>query len=369
MSSTQSTDSYESYLLKFREKVALVIANYESKEHPGLMDMDALFASLLLQGVDQTFFARRIELALENKTLPKLAALSADLQTYSLMKTQRLSKPTASSPIKGVVTLTPSALAAPLASLSLSPPIPPTPPPPAPSKGKGPFTRDNRIDSSHPVKPGSCPYCWLTRSLDLKHTLANCINKKVHDSASSNLTRSHTGLVTTFPQLEDDSVSSLTPFKAGPPSPFYYDSCASVSVTIDFHALENPTLLHTPELLGGMSVHPVSMTHVGSLPFLPHAISKCYYSPNGTHNLLSLGYFQKRGYSYHSVGLDAIHVLNPDHTSFEIAHLSENLLPQSALYPPPPPDTVAMVGPHFNHSLLYFYYYILHTKRFIFLFT
>jgi hypothetical protein len=81
MSSTQSTDSYESYLLKFREKVALVIANYESKEHPGLMDMDALFASLLLQGVDQTFFARRIELALENKTLPKLAALSADLQT------------------------------------------------------------------------------------------------------------------------------------------------------------------------------------------------------------------------------------------------------------------------------------------------
>ena len=186
--------------------------------------------------------------------------------------------------------------------------------------------------------------------MDFKHTLVVCVNKAKNDSASSVLARSHTGLVTTFPQLEDDSVSSPIPLKAGLSSPFYYDSCVSVSVTIDFQALKNPTLLHTPELLGGMSIHHVSMTHVGSLPFLPPAIRKCYYSPNGTHNLLSLGYFQKRSYSYHSVGLNAIHVLNPDHTSFEIAHLSENLLPQSALYPSSPPDTVAMVGPHYNQE-------------------
>ena len=351
MRCNQNTRSYETFQIEFRERSTLVTANYESKEHPGYINIDLFFASLFLQGVDQTFFARPIEIALEKPALPNLADLTSQFQIYNTTKMVRkgpfTSKTTPPSP---------SALAAPLASLSLSttptPPKPPTPTPPSPKKG--PFTRPNLIDPSKPAAQGSCPYCWITRSQDLKHTLDTCHIKLRNDAASRSLNTNtnHTGLVTTFPLLEDDNIPSRS-LKADSPSPFYYDNCASVTVTVDFHALENTRLLDTPELLGGIAKQTVSLTHVGFLPFLPPAISKCYYSPNGIHNLISLGYIQQHGYTYHSIGSSAVHIVNPDQTSFEIAHLNENLLPQSSLYSPPLPDpplSALVVSSHVNQE-------------------
>jgi hypothetical protein len=115
---------------------------------------------------------------------------------------------------------------------------------------------------------------------------------------------------------------------------FYFDSCASIHLTHDLDLLLNATPLDPPLKIGGIGSG-VSMTHVGVLHYLsayPN-VSKTYYSPQATHNLLSMGLLQRHGFSYATSSPSHTVIRDPNGIIFDQAVVQPNNLLQSSFDP------------------------------------
>ena len=157
---------------------------------------------------------------------------------------------------------------------------------------------------------------------------------------------------------EDDSpvapvFSTFALVSAAPPASklsFHWDSGCSVNVTHDLSLLVNVHQLPSALLLGGVGAG-VWMTHVGDLAFLAAwpDVSVCYYAPNATHNLLSLGAWQRQGFVYASTSLSTTTIWDPAGVVVDVGVvLPHNLLqasfPCASPVPSLPSDPYASVA-------------------------
>lgn len=92
---------------------------------------------------------------------------------------------------------------------------------------------------------------------------------------------------------------------------YYWDNACSVNLTNRLEDLVDVFVLAEPFQIGGVGSG-VAATHVGRLPFLPMPFSKCYYCPDSTHCLLSLGSIHELGGSYCTSGLHHLDVFGLD---------------------------------------------------------
>ena len=111
-----------------------------------------------------------------------------------------------------------------------------------------------------------------------------------------------------------------------PDSPeWFYDNAASVSVCCDLSMLVNAIPLAHPFPLGGIGSG-VLISHRGFLRFLLRHLALCYYSPRAGANLVSLGYLQKSGASYASVGTPQLRVSDVDDSVLDVGTMKDNRL-------------------------------------------
>ena len=106
---------------------------------------------------------------------------------------------------------------------------------------------------------------------------------------------------------------------------WFWDNGASVHMTRYLTLLVDVQPLSHPFRVGG-AVGGALLTHVGHLPFLPRALSKCYYSAELSVNLLSLNSIQRLGGAYASSGLDSLTVSAPDGSVLDVAKQLSNKL-------------------------------------------
>ena len=106
--------------------------------------------------------------------------------------------------------------------------------------------------------------------------------------------------------------------------PWFADNAASYSTTNDPNMLESITAIE-PFPIGGIGSGVIA-THTGFLKFLPREIAKCYLTPSTRINLLSLGYLNSKGASYHTVGATLV-VRYKNKTLFSSPRVQNNLTP------------------------------------------
>ena len=110
---------------------------------------------------------------------------------------------------------------------------------------------------------------------------------------------------------------------------FFWDTCASWNITNSLSELSPDTIrqLVDPHPLGGIGSG-ILVTHVGQLKSLERypKVSRCYYSANAKHNLLSVGQFTRNNFGYWQRG-DKVTVYAPDKTIFDDTTLQPNNLP------------------------------------------
>ena len=92
-----------------------------------------------------------------------------------------------------------------------------------------------------------------------------------------------------------------------PSAEWFYDNATSVSVCSNVSMLADPVALVRPYPIGGIGSG-VLIIHRGFLRFLPRPLALCYFPPSACDNLVSLGYLQKHGVSYASVGVSQLWV-------------------------------------------------------------
>ena len=80
----------------------------------------------------------------------------------------------------------------------------------------------------------------------------------------------------------------------------YYDNGASVTASPNLHELTDVVEIK-PFSIGGIAGNIIA-THKGRLPYLPRAMSRCYYAKDLQVTLVSLGYINVKGGSYFSKG-------------------------------------------------------------------
>ena len=124
---------------------------------------------------------------------------------------------------------------------------------------------------------------------------------------------------------------------------FHWDSCCSVNVTNNPAHLRNMRPLEVPVGLGGIGSG-VFMTHVGDLEFLADypTVSRGFFAADSSHNLLSLLYWQSKGFNYASTSPTTTVIWDPAGAVVDIAqclphHLLRASLPLTPAIIPSPP--------------------------------
>ena len=309
----QGNRPLEELMLEFDQYQKLLKGNYESTVHAGYIKLEDLYRNVWLNAVDQTFFATKIDNVLENTPDAKTSDIIASFQLYNLQK---------GSPLSSNSDYSSTALST-------------TPPPPPPSKKD---KKDKKIPPKRtplpgPTPSGYCEYCWSV-GVGFPHTEENCrskpkdwkplnpkalvVEKDVEDTPKL--------LVASIDDISLlDNPTALPAFQTI--DPFAFDSCATVSVTKNIANLTEPKLLSRPISLGGIASNQgaIQLTHIGTLSFMPPSANTCYFSKDASHNLISLGFIQKRGLSYRSSGKDHLVITDVNGIDLDTATLSPNL--------------------------------------------
>jgi hypothetical protein len=316
----QGSRPLEDLMLELDQYLKLLTGNYESKLHPGFIELEVLSRNVWLNAVDQTFFATKIDNILENTPDAKTSDIIAAFQLYNLQK----GSPTTSNTD--------------YSSTALSTTPPPPPPPPSKKDKKDKKIPPKRIPLPGPTPSGYCEYCWSV-GVGFPHTEDNCRSKPKDWKPLNPKALVAEKDVEDTPKLlvaSIDDISLLDNPTALPAfqtiDPFAFDSCATVSVTKNIANLTEPKLLSRPISLGGIASNQgaIQLTHIGTLSFMPPSASTCYFSKDASHNLISLGLIQKRGLSYRSSGKDHLVTTDVDGTDLDTATLSPNLLPYTS---------------------------------------
>ena len=127
------------------------------------------------------------------------------------------------------------------------------------------------------------------------------------------------GAETTFGNFNIDAAAYI----ACTPNSWYYDNGASYSTVNSLDVLADVHPI-PPFPIGGIGSG-VVVTHSGSLPFLPLAISKAYYAPVMKVNLISLGSIVANGGKY-SGAASFLTVSGPDGVVIDKVKLAKNNL-------------------------------------------
>jgi len=304
----RQTGSHEEFLSTFNDMATRVLSAFEDPTAPGFISFDVLMRSTYLSSVDQSFFLRHIDMALEDATgvLGTTQAVQALFQQYYLER--------------GPVTTTSFSSGALVASI------------PAASKKSSP------VVPKRGAIPGVCPsthcsHCW-SKGYANAHDLAVCRWRLrgsqvlvaetpvaptpglVHDEAfiaayqssygryEASLARVGRPLSGVPLALPPSAPSSFCAFGylSDISVPFYYDNAASVSLVSNlcFFALGSVCEV-APFFVGGVSAG-VNVTHSGRLPWLPPSVNLAYFAPALPVCLFSLGYLQSQGGNYSTVG-------------------------------------------------------------------
>ena len=112
-------------------------------------------------------------------------------------------------------------------------------------------------------------------------------------------------------------------------SKWWYDNCATVTITNDLSILVEVKVLAKPIPIGGLGSG-IFVTHSGYLSFMPRVFGLAYFSRDSKVNLISLGYIQQQGGGYRSLGRDKLEVLGLDGLLLDTATMARNRLPAAS---------------------------------------
>ena len=111
---------------------------------------------------------------------------------------------------------------------------------------------------------------------------------------------------------------------------FSYDTGASLSICPGLMQLLDVVLLAVPISLGGISPG-ITVTHRGSLQFLPAHLGVCYYPASAQANLISVGHHQRCGVMYASVAHSQLLVADRGGVQLDLVTLGDNRLSMASL--------------------------------------
>ena len=199
------------------------------------------------------------------------------------------------------------------------------------------------VDSLISPVPSSCPSVSTFLSAATTPSIAPSVQKRVqfaepylfHASSSSNYTRppgyprsssgkrsashkrslllGHHAIPPSNIHQPNCTSRALPSFakSSDPHSLWFFDNAASFSTTNDASLLYDIT--NCPSFpIGGIN-DGVQVKQVGRLKFLPHQINLCYYTPDASVSLISLGYLRRRDVEYFApqeVGLPLVVTFN-----------------------------------------------------------
>ena len=345
--SFRQSGSHEEFLSMFNDLSARVLSAYESPLHPGFISFDVLQRSTYLNSVDQAFFVRHIDTALEDAggNLGTTREVQALFQQYYL---ERGPVATASFSSGAMV---------------------------ASSNVVASTTSKQAFGSSRSPLPGVCPSthcsrCWA-KGFSNPHLAAVCPWRKDRRPrgmpSALAATVSGGGALPSTPMSVEDAEAFISSFQVSyaryeeslarvgrspdlPPVPsssfcafaylgddsitvpWYYDNAASVSLvsSLTFFAPDSIVEI-APFPVGGVSAE-VIVTHSGRLPWLPSSVNLAYYAPALKVCLISLGFLHAQGGNYSTVGatvagdVQRLNVFLPDGTLLDKAVVSPNRL-------------------------------------------
>ena len=342
----QGTMSHPDYLYELRIRSRLVVAAFDSKKYPGYILIDDLLKNFYINGLDQVFFDRvisRLQESMPDATYEDATILA---QQYALEH---------DSPTQSSTSFSGKALVAEVVRTSSS----------GRYKVLGPYVEGS----------GFCSHCWANNYSN-KHTFASCQFRLPRSARKAAL-----ALVASVPpaSVPPASVPATVPpvstgvMSAAPPgslvsadmalideyehsrylaarqrlnmgpstfmcayayvcgtffgSTFFYDNCCSFSLVNNMSFLIDISLLPVPFRIGGIA-DGIMVTHRGKLPIqlLPAGLNDAFFSAQAQSCLLSLGYIQRAGGSYATVGTDSLFVRDSHGALLDHARLCQNNL-------------------------------------------
>jgi len=339
--SFRQSGSHEHYLSSFNDQAIRVLSAFESvdPQHKGYISFDVLKRSTYLNGVDQSFFARHIDIALEdsNNSLSTTQKVQAYFQAYYLER-----GPT--SVVPAVDGATTAALIA--SSISKLPEV---------------YKKKSRAPMPGTCPLHLCPHCW-SKGYANAHSLASCeykdrrklvpvvaaliagVNPNTPPPAIPSADQSFVDSYRANHQMYQEAVTRLAVHHPPPTTnlglcayallsdasdsdAWYFDGCATVSLVNRLQHFDPASVTTvSPFRVGGLS-DGITVTHSGRIPWLPESMNLAYYSAELKVSLISLGVIQQAGGSYRSDGSDHLDVFRSDGVLIDHAQLGINRLP------------------------------------------